>query len=527
MPTESKLEDIIKSQFEGSVRVISNEEFEHFGISKASYVAQARTLLPNDFEPNQNVDVLPVVFNLAKINEFNKNGDGISTADAIDMVKRFANKPINIEHKKTKIVGHIINASFSDKEPDFQENDIEDFRGRTDPFFINAAGVIYRHVYPNLGEIVEESSEEESEEYQSISTSWELGFKDWVVAVGSLKVEECEIFSDELSKQKYKQYIKKYGGMGVDEKGVPVNRLIVGKTVPLGGALTYNPAADVTGVYTLEDKLAESNAKKIINFNERQEKNSQETKNDVKNKKSTDNIIMNEEQIKELIKGFEQSVASVIKEESTAKSVGELVRETLKEQGSVWESKVAASEKAKAKTEQDLQDLQSSFSETQKELTDIKTQMETQARAELFNARMNSLEEKFEFNEDELKFVTAEVKDLDSEEETFASYEEKVNTLFSHKLKTAIASQEEELKRKIDEEVAKRTKTKASSEESNASEEEDKAPEKEEESEEEGAEKDLETEGAVADITNNNAGSTKEISLIEKAKQSFSVQVTK
>lgn len=157
--------------------MITDKEFDDLGISRGSFISKARTLLPDDFNPSENIDILPVVFNLAKVNEFNKNGDGISTPDAIDMVKRFANKPINIEHKKSKIVGHIINASFSDKEPDFKENDIEEFKDRTDPFFINAAGVIYRHVYPKLSSLISESSDHENEEYQSISTSWELGLR--------------------------------------------------------------------------------------------------------------------------------------------------------------------------------------------------------------------------------------------------------------------------------------------------------------------------------------------------------------
>ena len=200
MPKEETFEDFLKSEFSGSIKAISDKDFENLGISRGSFVAKAKTLLPDDFEPSDNIDVLPVVFNLAKVNEFNKNGDGISTADAIDMVKRFANKPINIEHKKSKIVGHIINASFSDQEPDFKENNIEDFRERKDPFFINAAGVIYRHVYPKLSSLIAEASDEESPEYQSISTSWELGFKDWVVAQRSLILDECEIVADEEEK---------------------------------------------------------------------------------------------------------------------------------------------------------------------------------------------------------------------------------------------------------------------------------------------------------------------------------------
>jgi hypothetical protein len=534
MPKKETFEDFLKSEFSGSIRVITDNEFSNFGISKGSFVAKAKSLLPDDFDPSKNIDVLPVVFNLAKVNEFNKNGDGISTVDAMSMVKRFANKPINIEHKKAKIVGHIINASFSDKEPDFQENDIESFKNRTDPFFINAAGVIYGHIYPKLSSLISESSDQENEGYQSISTSWELAFREWVVAKGSLRLDECEIISDEEGIKNHKKYIKKFGGKGVDEKGVPVNRLIVGSTIPLGGALTYNPAASVKGVYLLDEELINeededdkdddkeeddkeddeinSSNLKIIN-----EKNSLIGKNIVKIKKFKDILNMNDKQFEQFLQKMEQSIASVTGEESQAKSIGVIFKDALLEQGESWKSQVKAEKEAKEKIKTEMEELKASFEESKKELDAIKAEMETKAAVELFNSRMNFLEDKFEFSDKELEFVTAEVKNLGAEEANFETYKEKVSTLFSHKLKEVIASQKQEVEAKIEEEVAKRLAEKV--ETSNASVETAETATTEEE-------KDLETEEAKAAVINNNAQSSTEESLIQKLKQSFSVEVT-
>lgn len=522
MPQKESLENLIKSDFAGSIRIISESQFEEMGISKGSFIARAKTLLPDDFSPEDNIDVLPVIFNLAKVNEFNKNGDGISTVDAMDMVKRFANKPINIEHKKNKIVGHIINASFSDKEPDFAENDIEDYKDRTDPFFINAAGVIYRHIYPKLSKLVSEASDEESPEYQSISTSWELGFKEWVVAKGSLILEECEIISDEKEKLKYKKFIKKFGGKGVDDNGVPVNRLIVGYTVPLGGALTYNPAANVSGVYVLDDSLDEENEDedddktKENEDNESISKNIQEkssliTKNIVKIKKFKDILNMNEKQFEQFLQKIEQSVASVTTEESQAKSLGLIFKDALTEQGKSWESQVQAEKKAKEKLEGEVKTLQDSFASTKEELGKLKVELETKAAVEVFNSRMNFLEDKFEFSEKEIEFVTAEVKALGSDEKDFDSYKEKLNTLFSHKLKEAIASHKKEIADKIEEEVAKRLQTSTASA--------DTTTETETETE-------LETEEANASVTNNNGESATQETLVQKLKKNFSVEIS-
>ena len=61
-----------------------------------------------------NVDLLGVAFNAAVVNKFNKNGDGMSTQTALEYTPNFIHKPTNIEHNKQKIVGHIVDAGFSD-----------------------------------------------------------------------------------------------------------------------------------------------------------------------------------------------------------------------------------------------------------------------------------------------------------------------------------------------------------------------------------------------------------------------------
>ena len=55
-----------------------------------------------------------VAFNAAVVNEFNKNGDGIDTRNRNRFCTTVIHKPTNIEHNKKKIVGHIVNAGFSD-----------------------------------------------------------------------------------------------------------------------------------------------------------------------------------------------------------------------------------------------------------------------------------------------------------------------------------------------------------------------------------------------------------------------------
>ena len=142
--------ELSTAKFEGNVSILTEEMMSLLGVSKASIEEQIKPLFPEEFDISKNRDILPVVFNLAVVNKYNKNGDGIDTDVALACVEHFANKPINVEHKKDKIVGHILKASLSYGEKDFKEYDIKDFEGETKPFYITAAGVIYRHIFPKL-----------------------------------------------------------------------------------------------------------------------------------------------------------------------------------------------------------------------------------------------------------------------------------------------------------------------------------------------------------------------------------------
>ena len=495
------LDDFNICLFEGKVREIKNEEFESFGLSQGSIQEAAKSLLPDGFDPEENIDVLPVVFNLAKVNEFNKNGDGIDAKTAIAAVKRFINKPINIEHKKDKIVGHMINASFSDQEFDFKDNDIESYADKKEPFYLNAAGLIYKSVYPQLAEAIVEASQEEDGSYQSISTSWELAFKQFEVAVGSKYLQDSTI-AEGSEKEDLKQYIRGLGGKGIDENGNPVNRLIVGQTYPLGAALTKNPAAAVKGVHLIKEDLVDK----------REEKISRNDNTNVNSSKLKSILNMDNNQFDQLISQLTKSVASAVKEGSEAKTVSESIRDTLVEHNESWNSKMKVEQEAKAKAESDLVELQDSFKQTKQELDALKSEVKASAAVEVFNARMNFIDSNYGLNEKELSLVLAEVKGLDSSEEEFNSYKEKLEIIFAHKLNKNIEAQEVEIKARIDEAVANRTE----------GDEPKEAVASKEESDEE---LEIEADEAEASLPNNNAEASKQISFVERLKRNFSVEV--
>ena len=227
---------------------------------------------------------------------------------------------------------------------------------------------------------------------------------------------------------------------------------------------------------------------------------------------------MDKEQFDQLITQLSKSVASAVKEGSEAKTVSETIRDTLVEHNESWTAKMDVEREAKAQAEAELEEMKSSFKQTKEELDALKSEVEAKAAVDLFNDRMNFIDNDYDLNEKEMALVTAEVKELGSSEEDFNSYKEKLSVIFAHKLKKNIEAQEAEIKARIDEAVANREEG-----------EEDGDPEEgEDEEAEEAPEEALEAEGdeAEASLPNNNGNASEKLSLIEKLKESFEVEVS-
>lgn len=502
--------ELLRASFDGHIVAASDDVLANLGVSKASLEEDAKSLFPEDFDKGKNIDVLPVVFCLAVVNQFNKNGDGMDAETAAAAVKYFANKPINVEHKKDQIVGHILNASFSYADNDFKDYDVSSFSSETKPFYITAAGVIYRHIFPKLAAAIIDSSDEESPDYKSISTSWEIGFKKFKLAKGSTLISEASIIEDENELIVAKKCHKAFGGKGIDKDGNLIGRMIIGEVLPLGAGLTYAPAANVEGVFVVEDEEEEGENEspeqntKIISQN-----NSLIAKNIVRIEKFREILSMDEKQFQLFLSKLEQSVASITPEESQAKSIGLVVKDALSEASKAWEARINEEKTAADTAKSDLQNLKSSFDVVKAELDTLKKQSEVQAAASLFNARMNFLEDNYEFAEAELAIVVNDLKTVEASDEAFDAFKSKLSVLFSHKLKTSIASRDEEIKAKVEEEVAKRLQSNASTSEGK---------------EEIDLEKDLESD-ASEQIPNGTEGNANKESLVERLKKSFSVEV--
>jgi len=172
-------------------------------VSKAS-LESLKSLIPSSVNLDANVDLIGAAFNAALVNRFNKNGDGIDTNTAIAFKNYFIHKPTNIEHKKQRVVGHIVNSAFSA----IGSNEIisdEQVKGKLDPFNISLAAVVYKTVDRNFADALMESNDPESNLFQRISASWEIGFNEYMVAVGSSDLSQAEIITDKKQIEEFKE----------------------------------------------------------------------------------------------------------------------------------------------------------------------------------------------------------------------------------------------------------------------------------------------------------------------------------
>ena len=474
-------------------------------ISKAS-LDSLKTIIPSDVDLEKNMDLLAVAFNGAVVNSFNKNGDGIDAKSAVRILDQFKHKPTNIEHQKQKVVGHIVSAGFSS----FMDNELlspEEVEDMDEPFNIALASLIYRTVNPQFANLVEQSVDPESEFYHQVSASWEIGFNDFVLAVGSNDLKNAEIINDENMIDELKGNLKALGGEGKMKDGSPIHRLIVGEIFPLGIGITSNPAANVKGL-TVSSKTEQAPT------TEKKEKNiSQNINSDVNNKKSI--IMDNNEILNNLVSALEEKVSEKKFSEEAVATVSKIINDAILERNESFvqekeqlETEKAELAKAAEQNAEEVKKLREELTAATDRVTELEQQHKQQEAVARFDARMSVIEDAYELDEESRKVVAHELKDLDESEEAFASFQEKLQVVLKHQNKEFIAKQEEEFNAKLAEAVEKRLAELKSSDSS------------EEEVVEEAMDK-VEAEEEV--VANNNAESSEqELSLKQKFEKAFS-----
>lgn len=492
-----------------------------FNISEAS-LESLKTLIPDEVDLNRNIDLLGVAFNAAVVNKFNRNGDGIDTDTAISIKDYFINKPTNIEHEKQKIVGHIISSSFSQYGTNELMED-EDLKNESRPFNIALGALVYKIVNPPFAKMVEQS-QEGGEFKDMISASWEIGFNDYVIALGSEYLKDAEIISDAKQIQEFSKYLKINEGEGKMDDGTPVYRLVSGDIYPLGIGFTTNPAADVSGVITPDKKEAESTqaSEKIEIKSKKNKKNISLLNKKPVNKQNKSNMD-NQDLLKQIEGMLSEQFGESQKYDEAVASVSKVMMEAIKEKDVQWQTEKEQKENALTEAAErqesfakEMEELKEKLNASEEQLKELAEEKRLREAKDLFNSRMASVTEAFDLNEDDLKIVASEISELESGEESFASYQEKLEVVWQHKTKAFIEEQEKSFKEKLEAEVQKRIEDLS---ESKASEETT------EETTEEVADEVLESaeEESSASISNNNEeAASEEPSLREKFNTAFS-----
>lgn len=490
-----------------------------------------RDIIPEDIDFEKNIDLVGVAFNGALANRFNKNGDGIDSETAIAIKDYFIHKPTNIEHQRKKVVGHIVGSSLSS----FGSNELisdEEALATNEPFNIALSAVIYKTVNPQFAELAQQSVDESSEFYHKVSASWEIGFNDYDIVLGSKDLKDGEVVRSPGHKEEFKHFLKAYGGSGRTEDGVEVHRLIIGNIYPLGIGFTANPAADVKGItvdkgsstrFRLKSGDDASFEEIEIKNNIFEEKTSHCGKGDVildknlKPKKTMENEIL--KQVTETLEA--QASSKKLSEEAIA-NITKVFHDAIIQKNEQWqndkESMVKEREdlvKASEAATQELDSLKSEIASTSEEVARLQGEISAREIADKFNDRMSELDDKFELEDEDRAVLASDLRSLESTDEAYAEYKEKIAVMWSHKTKAFKEEQEKALEEKVEEQVQRRLAELSNSEAAKGT---------AKETAEEAAEKAIENAKAEEEtIANNNGSSTEDaLSLREKFKKAFS-----
>jgi hypothetical protein len=453
--------------FEFEVRAC--EEIAGINISSAN-IQNLKSLIPSSVDLEKNIDLMGVAFNAAVVNEFNRNGDGIDTKTAIESVQQFIHKPTNIEHNKKKVVGHIVNAGFSD----YSDSSIlVNVDKETDkPFNIALGAVVYKTVDKDFFETLKRSTDPKSKMHHKVSASWEVGFSEYKIAVGSKNLKDAEIISDPQKVDEMKGMLKGFGGKGVTEDGKPIYRLISGNIYPLGIGFTMKPAANVQGVISNEYESEEDNKDEISKSNKTQTKVLEKISNKIsQNLKNT----VNNTKIMDLETLLSEIKASLTEKKFSEEAIAGMTAtfaDAIKQKDDEYKASLEAAEQEKAEIASAKEELQNSVESIKEELKAAQERIEkfesekaAQEAIARFNSRMEEIDSIYELEESDSSFIAEKIKGLDESDEAFASFKDELAVFWASKNKEAKAKQEEAIAARVEEEIEKRLNKSEASEE--------------------------------------------------------------
>lgn len=430
MKTRKDFKYTSRFQIASSVNLGSKESFASNKLVSEAKLEDLIALLPAEAERLQNPDLQYTAFPAFTANIINSNEDGMLTDTALAIAPFFKDKQCNIEHMRSYVIGHVINHGYSK----FLTNEPLSYDEAAEmdaPFNITLAAVVYKVVDEYFAEVMKEASDPSSYRYQDISASWEIGFDEFVLALGSRNLSQAEIVKDEKHIKELVQYARFYGGAGFMPDGTPVGRVIIGNPTPLGIGFTGNPAAPVKGVAVASDKENEEPNKSIvldlsaasipavdikstiiINSPQKEEKNIEKSSQAKNNTVKDDNMKINS------LDDIQQDSWAELK----ASDVRGFIRSELTKLDEEYKNKLSEKETAEATLKQNLQDavataeqVKADLEKVQKDFENMKVEAAKQNQIAAFNERMSSLDESYDLDEKAREVVARQIRELSDE----------------------------------------------------------------------------------------------------------------
>ncbi len=414
---------------------------------KDKYLALASTdnlkkFLP-DIDIARNYDLLCFAGNAFIANRLNSNDDGISTKEAIVLAKLFPFRYCNLEHDRSKVLGVILTASYSEFGTDkpLTEEQIKDY---TKPFNVTVGGIIWRVINEGFADAVEDSMDPTSELFGKCSLSWEVSLEDIDLVVlekGKKNFEDGKIISDASEISKLESRLKAFGGQGITDDGKRIGRIAKGEVLPLGVGFVEHPAAEVKPiVIKTEEEI------KASEINKSEDKNKNIEKNDISISHSEKTTVNKQDKNIMKISNIKDINDDNLKE-AKASEVISVIDNAINQISIEWQEKNKLVEKNRAEVESKYKELEASntkmteaHSKLQEDLKKIQDQYtllikanEARELEDKYSARMEALDDEFELEKDERELVASEIKTLNDED--YKAYAKKMDMFWKNKKK--------------------------------------------------------------------------------------------
>ena len=169
---------------------------------------------------------------------------------------------------------------------------------------------------------------------------------------------------------------------------------------------------------------------------------------------------------------------------------------------------------------EDLTSLKDQLNASQKELEELKAEVQKVKEEEAFNSRMEDINSEYDLSQEDRTLLASEIKTISLDDQDFESYKSKISVMWAHKNKEYILEQEKSFKEKVEAEVQKRISEDPIEEIQTSEASEEVSEEAKEESIEKALDK-IEPEQEI--VSNNNSSTaTEEESLRDRFAKAFS-----